>query len=66
MTPEYRRYPTPHEVLAVEQAARRARAEEFRRLLTVAARKLKAPVAHAADALARRFRRAHAPVRRGV
>jgi hypothetical protein len=60
------RFPTHDEVLAMEQAARRARALELSRLLCAAARRLKALIAHGAAALARKARRADAPARRAV
>lgn len=60
------RFPTHDEVFALEQAARRARAQELSRLLSVAARKLKALIAHGAAMLARKTRRADAPARRAV
>ena len=63
---ERRRFPTPDEVLAIEKAARRARAEEVYRLLSAAARKLKALVVHGAAALARKPRRTPSPARHGV
>jgi hypothetical protein len=61
------RFPTHDEMLALEQAARRARAHEFARLLRAAARRLKALIARGAAALARnKARRADAPARHGV
>ena len=63
---ELRRFPTPEEVLAIEQAARRARAKEIRRLTSIAVRKLKVLIVHGAAALARKPRRTPSPARRGV
>ncbi len=63
---ECRRFPTPREVLAIEQAARRARAEELRRLFAVGARKLKALIARGATAFASKVRRTNAPAHHGT
>jgi len=63
---ECRRFPTPQEMHAIEQAARRARAEEFRRLFAVGARKLKALIARGATAFASKVRGTYAPARHGT
>ena len=63
---ERRRFPTPDEVLAIEKAARRARAKEIRRLTSIAARNLKMLIVRGAAALARKLRRTPSPARRGV
>ena len=62
----HHRFPTHDEMLALERAARQARAQELSRLLCVAARKLKASIERGAAVLARNGRRAHAPARRAV
>lgn len=60
------RFPTPEEVFAIEQAARRARAEELHRLFTAGARKLKALIARGAMAFASKVRSTDAPARHGT
>lgn len=64
---ERHRFTTHDEMLALERAARQARAHEFARLLRAAARGLKSLIAHGAAALARgKARRADAPARRAA
>ncbi len=55
---ECRRFPTLQELHAIEQAARRARAEELRRLFAVGARKLRALIARGVMAFASKVRAA--------
>jgi hypothetical protein len=62
----HHRIPTPEEIYAMEQAARRLRAETIARLLGAAARQLRSLTVRGATALAARTRRAIAPMRRGA
>jgi hypothetical protein len=54
------RFPTPQEMLAIERAARRARAQAATRLLAAAGRELKERIVRAATALAGKVRRTEA------
>jgi hypothetical protein len=66
MTTEFRRFPTPNEIRAFEQAARQARAEELYRLLALAARKVKSLIVQGAAVLARKGHAADERARRGA
>lgn len=57
------RFPTPEELLAIERAARRARAQAIARLLAAAWRQLKELIVRGAAALAGEVRRANAAPR---
>lgn len=60
---ELRRFPTPEEIHAIEQAARQARAEAIARMVFAAARGLKTLIVRGATALAGKARRTAAPAR---
>jgi hypothetical protein len=62
---ERRHFPTAEDVLALERAARRARAQELHRLAIIAGSKLRALIGRGVAALARK-RRSLSPVRRGA
>ena len=57
------RFPTPEEMLAIERAAKRARAQAVARLWAAAWRQLKEPIVRGAAALAGDVRRADAAPR---
>lgn len=57
------RLPTPEEIYAIEQAARRLRAQTIARLLRAAGRTVSALAVRSATALADRIRRTPARVR---
>jgi len=58
--------PTPEEARVIEMAARRAQAEEMRRLAVLAARNLKKLVVKAAEAFSRIRRRPRTAVGHGA
>jgi hypothetical protein len=61
-----RRYPTPEEVHAIEQAARQARAQAIAQLFAAALGQLKALIVRGATALASTVRRARELARHGT
>ena len=57
---QYLHYPTPEQIRAIEQAARRARAEAIARMFRTIKRELNASIAHGLTTLGRHMHRGNA------